>query len=71
MIVSSKLTVEFNDEVSSLLEELAKKKGTSKVEVLRRAIGLYSYVSTEAGPTSENRLSITKDGKQIRDIILT
>lgn len=67
----SKLTVEFNEEVSSLLKELAAKKGTTRIEVLRRALGLYKYTSAEAGPTSGNQLSITKAGKVVQNIILS
>ncbi len=66
-----KLTVEFNEQIDHLLTELASKKGLTKVEVLRRAIALYSYVDREAGSDPDKRLSITKQGKQLTDIVLT
>jgi predicted transcriptional regulator len=67
----AKLTVEFNDQVDRLLNDLSQKKGLSKVDVLRRAIALYSYVEKEAASDPDKRLTITKDGQRVTDIVLT
>lgn len=42
-----KLVVQFNGRMDSILGVLADKKGTTKVDVLRRAVALYRYLSNE------------------------
>jgi predicted transcriptional regulator len=64
-----KLTVEFNDKMNEILDELAKDKGTSKVEVLRRAVALYRYLDSEQ-KDGDKKVSITKDDKVVKDIVL-
>ena len=39
-----RLTVDFSPQVDKLLTELSKAEGKSKTEILRRALGLYSYL---------------------------
>jgi|HubBroStandDraft_1064217.scaffolds.fasta_scaffold235486_1 hypothetical protein len=41
------LTIEFNTPMNNILQELADKKGCSKVDILRRAVALYKYISNE------------------------
>lgn len=41
------LTVEFNDRMNDILQELADKKGCTKVDILRRAVALYKYLHSE------------------------
>jgi len=62
-----KLTVEFNDKMNQILEQLADKKGTTKVDVLRRAVALYNYLDAEQ---EEGKVSITQDNKIVKDIVL-
>ena len=64
-----KLTVEFNDKMNEILEELAKDKGTSKVEVLRRAVALYRYLDSEQ-KEGDKKVSITQDDRVVKDIVL-
>jgi len=65
-----KLTVEFNDKMNEILDELAKDKGLSKVEVLRRAVALYRYLDSEQ-KDGDKKVSITrKDDKVVKDIVL-
>jgi predicted transcriptional regulator len=64
-----KLTVEFSDKMNEILEQLAQEKDTSKVEVLRRAVALYKYLDSEQQDES-NRVSITRDGKAVKDIVM-
>lgn len=66
----AKLTVEFNDALDKKITDLARQKGVSKVDVLRRAVTLYDYAEKEAGSDSDKRLSVTKDGKKLHDIVL-
>lgn len=56
----ARMTVEFNEEVSKKLEELAKLEDKTKVEILRRALGLYSYLDKEMARQDDERfLAIT------------
>jgi predicted transcriptional regulator len=64
-----KLTVEFSDKMNSILEELANEKETTKVDVLRRAVALYKYLDSEQKDET-NKVSITRDGKAVKDIVL-
>ena len=41
------LTVEFNDAMNDILQEMADKKGCTKIETLRRAVAPYKYISNE------------------------
>jgi len=66
-----RLTIEFNNKVNEILEDLAEKDGTTKVEVLRRALALYNYVHTEA-IDQKRKLSITdEEDKIIKDIVFS
>lgn len=70
----SKLTVEFNAGMTDILEEMAETNGTSKVDVIRRALALYFYVWEEVKQKDKTfKLSVvTKENdKVVRDIILT
>jgi predicted transcriptional regulator len=64
-----KLTVEFNDKMNQILEQLAEEKGTTKVDVLRRAVALYRYLDDEQ-KGEDKQVSITKNGKAVKDIVL-
>lgn len=62
-----KLTVEFNDKMNDILEQLAEEKGTTKVDVLRRAVALYKYLDSEQ---KDGKVSITQGNKIVKDIVL-
>jgi predicted transcriptional regulator len=64
-----KLTVEFNDKMNQILEQLAEEKGTTKVDVLRRAVALYRYLDDEQ-KGEDKQVSITRNGKAVKDIVL-
>lgn len=65
-----KLTVEFNERINQMLEELAAKDETTKVDVIRRALALYKYVEEEVGKGDHRRLAIAEDEKVIKEIVL-
>lgn len=66
-----RLTIEFNDQVNEILEDLADKDQTTKVDVIRRALALYKYVHKEA-IEQKRKLSITDDeDKIIKDIVFS
>ncbi len=67
----ARLTVEFNDDLTKLLTRLADDKSVSKADILRRAIALYDFADREAKSDPEKRLSITKGGERLTDIVLT
>ena len=63
----AKLTVEFSGKTEEILKELAAEAGTSKVDVLRRALALYKYAVDE---TKEGkRISVTKDNEILKDVV--
>jgi hypothetical protein len=66
----AKLTVEFNDKMSEILEKLANEKGTSKVDVLRKAVALYRYLDSETKDEKDRKVSITKGDKVLKDVVL-
>jgi predicted transcriptional regulator len=65
-----KLTVEFNDKMNDILEKLANESGTSKVEVLRKAVALYRYLDSETKDEGDKKVSITKGDKVLKDVVL-
>ncbi|PYT91886.1 MAG: hypothetical protein DMG36_16830 [Acidobacteria bacterium] len=65
-----KLTVEFNDKMNDILEQLANDKGTTKVDVLRRAVALYKYLDSEQKEGENQKVSITQNNKVVKDIVL-
>jgi hypothetical protein len=64
-----KLTVEFSDKMNEILEQLANEKETTKVDVLRRAVALYKYLDSEQKDENK-KVSITQDGKAVKDIVM-
>jgi len=66
----AKLTVEFNDKMNDILEKLAEEKGTTKVDVLRRAVALYRYLDSETNEEENKKVSITRGDKVVKDIVL-
>jgi ribbon-helix-helix CopG family protein len=56
-MAKKKLTVELNERATARLDNLAKSKGLSKVDILRRALALYEYVEEQA--EAGNRFAIT------------
>jgi predicted transcriptional regulator len=69
--MASKLTVQFSDGATRVLEELASKNETTKTDILRRALALYDYVEEQVADHRGRNLSITDtEGKVLKDIIL-
>ena len=66
-----KLTVQFGDDTSKLLKELAAEKGTSQTEIIRRALAMYRYLDKETRD-GDKRVSVTsaKENKILKDVIL-
>ena len=67
----AKLTVQFSEEGTRALEELAQRNRTTKTDVLRRALALLKYVEEELGKEDGRNLSITDaTGAPLKDIVL-
>ena len=67
----AKMSVEFNDQVTDMLEELARREGRTKVEILRRALGIYKYLDDEVRHDQEHgrKVAITdKDHRVLTEI---
>jgi metal-responsive CopG/Arc/MetJ family transcriptional regulator len=70
----SRLTVEFPEETTELLDELAQEGSISKREVIRRALVLYNHLRLQGvmKANSGKKLSITNQQDKIeRDILFT
>jgi len=66
-----KLTLEFNDRMNKILQDLAARDDTTKVDVLRRALALYKYVVDETDKGEDRGLAIIEDDKVVKEIVLT
>lgn len=68
----ARLTVQFPDRTSKILEELSEDNQVSKTEVLRRALALYKYLGEEVRKGKGKKLAIAdKDDKILKEIALT
>jgi predicted transcriptional regulator len=65
-----KLTVEFNDRMNEMLEQLAQEEDTSKVDIIRRALALYKYVEDEVRENDKRKLAIAEGDEVIKEIVL-
>ncbi len=66
-----KMTVDFNEEFTDMLEQLAKREGRSRAEILRRSIALYKYLDDEVreGDKEGRSVSVTdKEGHILKQI---
>jgi len=66
-----KLTVQFDSKVNKMLKELAERKGTTKMEIIRRALATYKHLDDET-LDDDKRVSVTSasSDKILKDIIL-
>lgn len=49
IMMSTRLSVNINDETEAALRELAARRGTSVTEIVRRAVSVYKLVEDEVG----------------------
>ncbi len=55
-----KLEVEFNKRVSRMIRDIAKREHRTPIEIVRRALGLYSFLDEElTGKEDERFLAVT------------
>ncbi len=66
-------TIDLDKRFDSRLAELAQQKGTTKAEIIKRALATYSVItgSVQAPDNSDKKLSITnQDDKVLEDIVI-
>lgn len=67
-----KLTVEFSDGMTEVLEDLANGRGSTKVDVIRNALALYHYIYKEVLKKTGRKLAISSEEDEvIKEIVLT
>lgn len=70
----SKMTVDFNEQVTEMIDDLAHREGRSKAEVLRRAIAVYKFLDDEVreGKEEGRRVAVTdKDRQVLKEVVWT
>lgn len=63
MAKATKTTIEFSSDASAALEALSSKMQTTKADVLRNALSLYSYVVSNLRGTSKSLAVVSEDGQ--------
>lgn len=64
-----KYTLQMNDKLEAVLDELAEKEGISKAQVLRRSLTLLKLAEDQKDEGYS--LALAKDGKVAREIIVS
>lgn len=67
-----KMTIKFGNDADKMLKELAEEKGTTKADIIRRALMTYKYLNNEIAD-GEHNVSITSttpERKTVKDVIL-
>jgi predicted transcriptional regulator len=71
MSTKTRYTMDLDKQLDEALSELAARKGTSKAEIIKRALATYNFISCEAPANSDKKFSITtSDDKVLKDIII-
>ena len=68
---TTRYTIDLDQTFDKTLTELAAAKGTSKAEIIKRALATYGYISGQASPVSGRKVSITDNNdKVLKDIVV-
>lgn len=66
-----KYTVDFGEQLDKQLEQLAKTKGTTKAEVMRRAIASYDYLVRQVDESKGMKIAVSdRNDKVVKEIVL-
>jgi hypothetical protein len=61
-------TIDYDNTFDKTLTDLMKDTGaTTKADVIRRAVAAYKYFKSQG---SDAKISVTKDGKVVNDVVL-
>ncbi|MHC1730106.1 MAG: ribbon-helix-helix protein, CopG family [Syntrophobacteraceae bacterium] len=67
----ARLTVQFPESTSEVLEELSERDQVSKTEIIRRALSIYKYLENETRD-GKHKVAITdENGKVVKEILIT
>lgn len=67
--MSKRLTIELSDDAFQVLDDLAKRAGKSRVDILRESLGLRRYAQ-DLDKEGKTLVAITADGKVDSKIVL-
>jgi hypothetical protein len=64
-----RLTIDVGHDFDKVLSDVATEKGTSKAEIIRRAVASYVYLGNET--KNDNKVSISNSKDQVvKDVVL-
>lgn len=67
--MATRFSAQFDSRLSSILAKLAKEKGTTKNEILRRAVATYDFLEKEI--KEDKTISVTtKDNQIVKQLII-
>lgn len=68
---TTRYTVDLDAEFDNTLSRLAEQKGTTKAEIIRRALATYSFLAAQAPINSQKKVSITDQNDHVlKDVVL-
>ena len=68
---TTRYTIDLDKTFDGKLAALAEQKGTSKAEIIKRALATYSFITEQAPKNSGKKVSITSnDDKVLKDIVI-
>jgi hypothetical protein len=65
--MSTRLSVNINDETADALRTLAERRGVTVTETIRRAVSVYKYLADEM---AEGRVLQVTDGREVTQVRL-
>ena len=64
-------TLDLTKEADAELERLADEQGTTKVEIIRKALAAYSYLSSETfDPRKKQQIAIADANDKVKKIVI-
>ena len=68
---TTRYTIDLDKNFNDTLSALAERKGTTKAEIIKRALATYSFISGQAPANSDKKVSITNsEDKVLKDIVI-
>lgn len=68
---TTRYTIDLDEKFDQALSGLAAQKGTTKAEIIKRALATYSFISGQTPADSDRKVSITtSDDKVLKDIVI-
>jgi hypothetical protein len=68
---TTRYTIDLDKAFDDKLADLAQQKGTTKAEIIKRALATYSFINGQVPDNSDKKVSITsKDDRVLKDIVI-